>query len=163
MRFLTRLTLFGIRLAPILLAIYWILIFTGTHLPTVPMPAVRNLDKVQHFVAFTGLAFLLAWSIPTSGRDPRTKMIFAFLISVCYGMFDELTQQFVGRNTELADFVADCVGALAGVFVYLFAKMILFPTSPDSGERQGMDQHETEGKTETKTDPDVAVSGRRVA
>ncbi len=153
MRFLTRLTLFGIRLAPILLAIYWILIFTGTHLPTVPMPSIKYLDKVQHFVAFSGLAFLLAWSIPTSGRDPRTKMIFAFLISVCYGMFDELTQQFVGRNTELADFVADCCGALTGVFVYRMAKSILFPTSPGSGERQLVDNTETE----------VPVSGRRVA
>lgn len=155
MRFLSRLTLFGIRLAPILLAIYWILIFTGTHLPSVPMPSVRNLDKVQHFVAFSGLAFLLAWSIPTSGRDPRTKMIFAFLISVCYGMFDELTQQFVGRNTELADFVADCCGALAGVFVYLLAKRILFPTSPGSGERQPASEPQTESS--------VAVSDRRVA
>ncbi|WP_153558765.1 VanZ family protein [Roseimaritima sediminicola] len=141
MQILTRLTLFGIRLAPILLGVYWILLFTGTHLPSVPMPQVQHLDKVQHFVAFAGLAFLLAWAIPAHQRDPRTKMIFAFLVAICYGLFDELTQQFVGRHTDMMDFAADCGGALMGVLIYRLAKRILFPPSPT--DRRGQSSRST--------------------
>ncbi len=127
MRLTAQLTLFGIRLAPILLIAYWALIFTGTHLPSVPMPEVPYIDKVQHFVAFLGLAFLLAWAIPTSGRNPRTKMALAFLVAVCYGVVDEWTQQWVGRTSDLKDLAADSAGAFTGVIVYYIAWRLLFP------------------------------------
>jgi len=129
MRLFTQLSLFGIRLAPVLLSGYWVLIFTGTHMPTVPMPEIKNLDKVQHFLAFLGLAFLLAWSIPGRGNYPRVKMTFAFVIAVCYGVFDEITQQWVGRTTDILDFAADACGALTGILVYWIARRILFPHS----------------------------------
>lgn len=126
MQFLVRMTVFGVRLAPILLVAYWIMLFTGTHLPRVPMPAIRNLDKVQHFVAFSGLAFLLAWSIPTRAGGVWKKAGIAFLIAVVYGIIDELTQPFFGRNRELADFFADCLGALFGVWSYLLLRRFLY-------------------------------------
>jgi hypothetical protein len=65
MRKLVQLTIFGFRLAPILLAVYWIMLFTGTHLPGSSVKSIHVNDKMLHFLAFAGLSFLLAWSIPS--------------------------------------------------------------------------------------------------
>jgi VanZ family protein len=42
--------------------------------------------------------------------------VFAILVSVLWGLSDEIHQAFVpGRSSEVADFVADVVGSVAGV------------------------------------------------
>lgn len=127
MRYVTQVTLFGFRLAPLLLVAYWLLLFTGTHLPNLSMPKVPNGDKIQHFVAYAGLAFLLCWSIPGRQRTVGMRMTLAFVITAVYGVFDEYTQQFVGRDMDVADFIADCFGAAVGITAYRFARGLLFP------------------------------------
>ncbi len=134
MRGVPRLSIFGVRLAVILLAIYWILLFTGTHLPKVPSAGIPHIDKVQHAVAFAGLAFLLAWAVPASGKNVRTKMIIAFLVAACYGMIDEWTQGWVQRTTDLHDYYADCGGALLGILAYYCLRRWIF--SPSSFRRR---------------------------
>lgn len=144
MRGIPRLSIFGVRLAVLLLAVYWLLLFTGTHIPRPPSTGIENADKVQHFTAFMGLAFLLAWAIPASKKNVGIKMALAFLVAACYGVFDELTQGLVNRSTELSDFYADCAGALVGVVVYYLARRFLVRwTSPDGGQRQ-----ENQGKSQ---------------
>lgn len=132
-----RLSIFGVRLAVLLLAVYWLLIFTGTHIPRPPSTGIENADKAQHFIAFLGLAFLLAWAIPASKKNVGVKMTVGFLVAACYGVFDELTQSLVGRSTDLYDYYADVAGALTGVVVYYLARRFwVGRRSPDGGHRQ---------------------------
>jgi len=115
----------------IVTAIYWLVIFAGTHWPSDPAPLTGKtlwdrLDKSQHLIAFGGLAVLLcaagalrgvtsgrlAWSVPA--------------IVAVYGVFDELTQAFVrNRQTDAVDWLFDMLGASAGVALFLFCRGLL--------------------------------------
>ena len=126
MRQIVQLTIFGIRLAPILLVVYWIMLFTGTHLPGSALKSIKYNDKLLHCVAFAGLSFLLAWTLPKQlfGRIP--SMVLAAVITMTYAVIDEWTQAFVpNRTPDFNDFVADCVGMLVGFAAYLTLRTLL--------------------------------------
>lgn len=110
-----------IRIATLCLAVYWLAIFVATHLPASSMPSLKFSDKIQHAGAYAGLGFLMAWAFPSgqSFRDrARHAIMVVFLVS-CYGVIDELTQQFIpGRCCDVWDAVADAVGAVIGVGAY---------------------------------------------
>ena len=68
----------------------------------------NGMDKVLHFLAYGGLALLLGiW------RGPERWMS-SFAIIAVYAVVDELLQIPVGRSCEVADGVADWLGATAG-------------------------------------------------
>lgn len=124
MRPLTKISLFGVRLATCVLAVYWVLLFTGTHIPTIPSFAPRMWDKAQHFGAFFGLAMLLCWVIPTR-RSPWRKFLTVAAIAMLYAAFDELTQGFVrGRSTDIRDFAADTLGTWSAIGIYAFCRWL---------------------------------------
>ncbi|WP_145171616.1 VanZ family protein [Rubripirellula lacrimiformis] len=124
MRPVTKISLLGIRLAIIALAIYWIAIFTGTHLPAVSDFSPRMNDKIKHFSAFFGLATLLCYSTTSSNLVKRFGTI-AAVIAV-YAAFDEFTQQFIpGRTADPYDFIADMAGALTAIAVYIVVRWML--------------------------------------
>lgn len=126
MQALVRATIFGFRLAPILLVIYWAMLFTGTHLPGSSFRGFHFNDKVMHFGAFAGLAFLLAWALPKSIKRINGLVIAAILI-LAYAIFDEWTQGFVpNRSPDIHDFFADTLGMLTGFLAYLVLRTILF-------------------------------------
>ncbi len=91
MRPITKITIFGLRLATCVLAIYWIALFTGTHIPVLPKMARSMSDKLMHFSAFFGLAFLLCWVWPADKGVVRKFLLIA-LIVLSYAAFDEITQ-----------------------------------------------------------------------
>ena len=70
MRPITKITILGIRLGVIVLIVYWIVIFVGTHIPEVPDAAPKINDKVMHFGAYCGLTFFLCY---VSKPAPRWK------------------------------------------------------------------------------------------
>ncbi|MGV3482977.1 MAG: VanZ family protein [Planctomycetaceae bacterium] len=118
MRPLTKISLFGIRLATCVLALYWLLIFTGTHLPTLPKMSPVVTDKLLHFTAFFGLSILLCWVIQTR-RHVWQKFAWVAVIAISYAGFDEITQSFVrGRTTDVKDFAADCLGIFTAIALY---------------------------------------------
>lgn len=118
MRPLTKISLFGIRLATAVLAIYWLAIFAGTHTPTMPSMMPRISDKILHFSAFFGLATLLCYVVPVR-RSAWRKFGLVALIALTYGAFDELTQSFVrGRSTDLNDYFADVLGVFSAIAIY---------------------------------------------
>ncbi len=137
MRPLTRFTIFGVRLATVVLVLYWTALFIGTHMPSPPKVrvSIANFDKVQHFTAFFGLAFLLCWVIP-SRPTARRKFALVGVIAIAYAAFDEFTQGFVPtRQRELNDFVANAVGVFAAIAVYATLRWLLIdrigsPSSP---------------------------------
>lgn len=132
MRQIIQLTIFGIRLAPILLVVYWIMLFTGTHLPGSALKSLSYNDKLLHCGAFAGLAFLLAWALPKNlfGRIP--SVLLAAIITMTYAVLDEWTQAFVpNRTPDFKDFVADCFGMLLGFAAYFVLRTLLFGGGPN--------------------------------
>ena len=105
------------RAAALLLIIYWVALFLGTHLPA-PLPAVQANDKLLHLGAFAGLSFLMAAVL--AGTWPRLRILLsAFGIVVAYGALDELSQLPIpGRQGDLWDWLADITGAALGLLAY---------------------------------------------
>lgn len=98
---------------------YMGLIFALSSLSAPPSPADVN-DKLQHFVFYGGLAALTlrATSGGTLAGVTVTTALLAWAITTAYGASDEFHQSFVpGRSAELADLVADGLGAAAAVVV----------------------------------------------
>ena len=127
MRFIARATIFGFRIAPVLLAVYWILIFTGTHLPGSSIKSVDISDKLMHFTAFAGLSFLLAWSLPRKVAGRISGLVLTALVALTYAVIDEWTQGFVAnRSPSLGDFVADSLGIVVGLIVYSTLRALLY-------------------------------------
>lgn len=109
------------------LIIYWLILFVATTLPTQHMPKTGISDKIEHFLGYFLLTFLLCNTLYFQDKKVAMKkfpVILALGIVAFYGMVDELHQYFVpGRFCDINDWIADVIGALiAGVF-YFFLKM----------------------------------------
>lgn len=99
---------------------YFLALVVGTHLPP---PALRvkldQSDKLLHFVAYAGLAFLAAMAWETStGRLNGRHLRILWLAIAAFAVVDELTQLLVGRDAEFGDWLADGVGAAVGLVVF---------------------------------------------
>ena len=102
--------------------------FVGTHWPN-PHPIIAGgyVDKVLHFSAFFVLSVLVARTLQVHGFALDRRVLFAaWGLLAFYGMIDELLQPPFGRSCELADWLADLVGAAAGFALYqkLFANRL---------------------------------------
>ena len=98
------------------------LLFVLSHQPgdTLPLPAVVNLDKLLHLVAYTvlGLSFLFALSPDWRTRRPRAAAVATVLFCLAYGLSDEFHQRFVpGRFSGVDDLVFDTLGGLLAVAI----------------------------------------------
>jgi len=77
-----------------------------------------SLDKFAHFAVFGVLATSLV-RLPFFTSRGWKGAFEAAAIAVLYGGFDEVRQSFTpGRAVELADWVADTLGAVAAVILY---------------------------------------------
>jgi VanZ family protein len=80
----------------------------------VAAPGIMHIDKVGH-----GLVFGLIATLIVRIMD-RRKGWWAVVIVSLFGISDEFRQSFTpGRSVEFADWVADTVGALLAVTLYL--------------------------------------------
>lgn len=114
-----------LRIASACLVLYWIAIFIGTHIPGPAVPNLGN-DKLLHFGAFGGLAFLVAWALPTKEGQAHIRGLITLGLIVGYAMVDEISQNFIpGRTCSLGDFVADAIGAVMGLTAYFVIKAVL--------------------------------------
>jgi VanZ family protein len=94
---------------------YWLLIFGLTH-SQVGLPGpVSFFDKLEHAGAFCGLAVLLCAAYESWRPQRRAGYFAVFLAVAAYGAFDEWTQGFVGRHSDVRDWLADLGGAACGV------------------------------------------------
>jgi len=98
-----------------LLGVYWAILFTATH---VPMPAhdlPPHSDKTVHLVGYAVLAMLWTlWRSSRVGYGWRQDLQCLTVIGL-YAVLDELLQFPVGRNPEILDVLADCLGAVLGM------------------------------------------------
>lgn len=103
------------------LIFYWIILFILTSLPTSSVPSVGVNDKVEHFLAFFVLSFLVYLTALFQKKKIFLKkyaILFTFIIVSIYGIFDELHQLFIpGRSCELNDLLADIAGAIIGILI----------------------------------------------
>lgn len=114
------------RLTIIVLVLYWLVLFTSTHVPIPPIPswavAPALSDKILHFTAFLVLMFFFWFAInPDQKVNWRKAAVWWILfIVVSYGALDEWTQGFVGRTTDVKDFAFDFAGAFTGLILLTF-------------------------------------------
>lgn len=94
-------------------------IFVGSAIPEPPIPGGVS-DVSLHEVGYFGLAALLVRALANgrwAGVTAQTLTL-AWIIAVAYGASDEWHQSFVPtRHAEIRDWIADAIGALAGVIV----------------------------------------------
>jgi VanZ family protein len=101
------------------LAIYWIILFIATTIPTDAVPQFFNAqDKLEHFSAYGILAVLLYLTLHMQ-RKNKIMNEYAFLFSLfflaLYGAIDEVHQYFIpGRYCDFLDWTADVSGGLIG-------------------------------------------------
>lgn len=101
---------------------YCVLIFALSSFSR-PLPPVVSLfsDKLLHAAEYFMLGFLAARAVFSLDIKYSGTIIFliAFTFSMLYGVSDEIHQSFVpGRIGDIADFIADTIGAFLGALVY---------------------------------------------
>lgn len=104
------------------LGFYWLLIFILTSIPGKHIPTLFGTsDKLKHFAAYLVLAFLLNFTLYVQKKIPilsKKSMLFTFIITFFYGIFDEVHQIFIpGRAFDWWDLVADIAGSVIGIFL----------------------------------------------
>jgi VanZ family protein len=102
--------------------LYLLLIFGLSSIPTDPRPkgAPIFIDKVAHFVLYSGLGYVFARGEGERlGKHWRT-LAAAVLVAAAVGMTDEFYQGFIpNRSRELADWLADLSGGACGALLGL--------------------------------------------
>jgi VanZ family protein len=104
-----------------------VFVISSMEQPPLPMPEFEwlTIDKLYHFIEYAILGGLLTRAfVEAKPSIVPSQLVWsiAALISILYGASDEWHQTFVpGRFATLADWVADVLGAIAGVLgVYLY-------------------------------------------
>jgi len=101
---------------------YWLAMTVASHLP-IDFSRPAGLDKVLHFAAFGGLAFLADRCCQRRRwRWQRTAVV--FLVVVAYASIDEWSQNWVPlRVCDLRDWLADVSGVCTGLAACLWMRM----------------------------------------
>ncbi len=119
--------------AAVILAVYWIVLFTATHLPgkVIRHGGMTVNDKVAHFAAYALLAFFAVWVLPWALKAPRWYGGWVLVILAIYGAVDEWLQQYVpNRQADLLDWLADVSGAAAGILVFYVVRGLYYSIAP---------------------------------
>jgi len=101
-----------------------VLIFLpGNKLPETNDWDFLMLDKFVHFVLFAIFAFLLIRGLIKQYQFVslrRNSFIFSLAIGIFYAVSAEFLQQYASdRNFEWQDMIANVLGVLAGLLIYL--------------------------------------------
>jgi VanZ family protein len=116
-----------VRIAATLLILYWVALFVATHVPVDAIELARNSDKVIHFAAYGGLAFLLALAMRPQRRSGLWTYAALYATVAGYGVIDELIQAFVpGRSADPLDWLADVCGAGFGLVAYWLVRSAVY-------------------------------------
>ena len=100
-----------------LLLFYCLLIYWLSDQSTLPAPMWFDYqDKLYHAVAYSIMG-LLAWrSFKHLVRSPIIRAVLSIAFCSLYGLSDEWHQSFVvGRESDIADWVADTIGAVLAI------------------------------------------------
>lgn len=113
-------------LTAVTLAGYWIALFGATHYPRIVLPSVEHGDKLAHFAAYAGLAFLFATSLAARRWSWWSIALVTMAVAAGYGAIDEVSQKFVpGRTADPYDWLADVTGAAIGLLLFVPAYPVM--------------------------------------
>ena len=122
------------------LALYWPILFIGTHISYQPrwvnqLGNFDSFDKVLHCLAYFILA-LLAW-FATNRHERldwrRVSLWWTIAAIVVYAGLDEFLQQYVeGRASDVKDFAADMTGSVAAFLLVWLTSLLIskYKTAP---------------------------------
>ena len=82
----------------------------ATLTPVETLSNVSGSDKLYHSISFASLTLPIAIIRPNA-------MWIILCLSIAFGGVIELLQPLVNRNCEMADFLADAIGAISGFLV----------------------------------------------
>jgi VanZ family protein len=122
----------------LVLGCYWLIMFTGTHWPHVSLEHYpTNFDKVLHFTGYAGFGFLIAVWVSVRRKFGLREFAAAFGVIFAYAILDEVTQPYFGRDCEFLDMMADWIGGLSGMAVFVLLRSTLgkLGLSVDQGGR----------------------------
>lgn len=126
-----------VRIAPgmLLLGGYLVTTFVLTHIDLSgtslsfysSSPSWFPIDKLYHITAYGGLTLVVLCafaqlSLRQGGRVALGTRLKLCALVMAYGILDECTQPFVGRNLELFDMLANLVGITCGSLLFAAAE-----------------------------------------
>lgn len=88
---------------------------------TNPAPELtsRVWDKALHMIEYGALAVLFCRALAGEGIASKSSLVLGLIAASAYGASDEWHQAFVPlRESEVSDWIADTIGAVAGVLAY---------------------------------------------
>jgi len=94
-----------------------------THIPQELMPSQlqkKDLDKLQHIVAYGIITFLFNLSLKNSPSILSALLLFIAILAI--GITDEITQPFVHRQASLSDLAADVIGIILALLLMIGTK-----------------------------------------
>ena len=104
------------------LILYCLLIYIQSANPSPDqIPSIPFVDKVLHFAAYgiLGILFYRAYQTLRIRDNLPMLMLLSVVSASLYGISDEIHQSFVPfREAEVADVIADMLGAASGVLLY---------------------------------------------
>lgn len=116
-------------------AICWILLILyvctlpGNKIPDTSFFKKIHMDKIVHFCLFGGTVFFLSLGVYRQHhRISAFTLLLFVIVSATYGLAIEYIQEYwaINRSFDMYDFVADTLGAIAGVWVFkLFRRFFL--------------------------------------
>ena len=102
------------------LLIYWPGIFVLTHIPIPQLVRRAGVsDKALHFIAYMVLVVLVWFAVgPYRKVNWRRAAVWWILfVVVWYGVVDEWLQSYVGRGSDVRDFLASLSGTVTGLII----------------------------------------------
>jgi VanZ family protein len=97
--------------------IFWLVFLTllgltlSPELPRSVVP-IEHIDKLYHFIAFAGFAFIFCMAYPSVG------FLWSIGLSSLLGLGIEIVQDYIpGRSFSWWDMLADCAGILMGCYL----------------------------------------------
>jgi VanZ family protein len=116
------------------LILYCLFIYIqSSHPSPEQIPSFPLVDKVLHFTAYgiMGILFYRAYQTLRIKDNTRILMLLSVVSASLYGISDEIHQSFVPfRQAEVADVVADIIGAFSGVWLY---RLLMISRERESG------------------------------
>ena len=110
------------------LGVYFVALFFGTHYP-IPEEDIspKVPDKLLHFLAFVGLAYLLAFWCSTKWSMSTAHYAILFTILITYGAVDEFSQKlpYLNRTADVNDWLMDLLGSVIGLTAFHGTRLVI--------------------------------------
>lgn len=113
----------------VLVTVLYVLTITILSLIKVSAPEIASdiigFDKLVHFCFYFGLNTLLFLGVLASDKGVDLRRSIATTVGVIlYGVALEFTQQYVGRDFDVYDIVANSIGAITSGVVILCPRVV---------------------------------------